>query len=156
MDNKKPFIKLFKSMNQYYVFDVNTNSIICINKEIYEELKETNSIDETKNKQILTLKKRGYLKENNEEIRVCHPALPMVEKYMEGNLKQLILQVTQNCNLRCKYCIYSGSYINRTHTNKRMSFETAKKAVDFYFHHNFNKDTAVISFYGGSHYLRQN
>lgn len=149
MDNKKPFIKLFKSVDQYYVFDVNTNSIICVNKELYEELEETKSIDDTNNKQILTLKKRGYLRENNNEIRVCHPALPMVEKYMEGNLKQLILQVTQNCNLRCQYCIYSGSYINRTHTNKRMSFEMAKKAIDFYFSHNFNKDAAVISFYGG-------
>lgn len=68
---------------------------------------------------------------------------------MNGNLRQLILQVTQNCNLRCKYCVYSGSYVNRTHTKKRMSFEIAKQAVDFYFAHNTNKDAGVISFYGG-------
>ena len=68
---------------------------------------------------------------------------------MNGNIRQLILQVTQNCNLRCKYCVYSGSYVNRTHTKKRMSFEIAKQAVDFYFAHNINKDAGVISFYGG-------
>ena len=45
------------------------------------------------------------------------------------------MQVTQNCNLRCKYCVYSGSYSNRVHSNKRMSFETAKSAIDFLYAH---------------------
>lgn len=149
MESNKPFIKLFKTMDKFYFFDVNTNSIVSIGEDAYHELEDINNIESSKNKQIHTLYKRGYLRENDKNIKVCHPALPMVEKYMEGNLKQLILQVTQNCNLRCKYCVYSGSYINRTHTNKRMSFEVAKKAVDFYFLHNFNKDSALISFYGG-------
>lgn len=35
------------------------------------------------------------------------------------------LNLTQNCNLRCSYCF------NGDKTTKRMSFETAKKCVDF-------------------------
>lgn len=54
---------------------------------------------------------------------------------LNNDLHMLILQVTQNCNLRCKYCIYSGSYINRRHNNKRMDFTIAKKAIDYYIRH---------------------
>ena len=61
----------------------------------------------------------------------------------------VILQVTQNCNLRCEYCVYSGSYINRVHTNKRMSFETAVKTIDFLAAHSLNCNEVSIGFYGG-------
>ena len=51
------------------------------------------------------------------------------------NMGNVILQVTQNCNLRCRNIVFiQGSYINRVHTNKRMSFETAVKTIDFWQH----------------------
>ena len=34
--------------------------------------------------------------------------------------------VTEDCNLRCKYC-----YITHKASNKKMSFETAKKFIDY-------------------------
>lgn len=59
------------------------------------------------------------------------------------------MQVTQNCNLRCQYCVYSGSYINRVHNNKRMSVEVAKQAIDFLVKHSENSKEISIGFYGG-------
>ena len=139
MKNDYPFIKLFKTIDCFYMFDVNTASIIRINEDVYnyleDILKGTAVYNKELQKQIDSLKSRGFLKPNDPNIEVSHPALSFVEESLDGNIGQLILQVTQNCNLRCKYCVYSGSYVNRTHSNKRMSFETAKKAIDFYYKH---------------------
>lgn len=73
-----------------------------------------------------------------------------------NGLKSLILVVTESCNLRCKYCVYSGTYRNyRTHTNNYMQFETAKKAIDHYINsiyslnYSFPLLQPVIAFYGG-------
>ena len=153
MSNDYPFIKLFKTIDCFYLFDVNTASIIRINEKVYDYLESilngTVTYNKELQKQIDNLKARGFLKANDPNMEVSHPALSLVEESLDGNIGQLILQVTQNCNLRCKYCVYSGSYVNRTHSNKRMSFETAKKAVDFYYRHNRNKKNAIIGFYGG-------
>lgn len=72
----------------------------------------------------------------------------------DHGIKQLLLIVTDSCNLRCKYCIYGGDYEGyRNHGLEQMSFETAKKAIDYYhqLHQNIfipNKLMA-INFYGG-------
>lgn len=68
---------------------------------------------------------------------------------MQTQLRQIVLQVTQNCNLRCSYCAYSGSYFNRTHTNKRMRVETALRAVDFFLARSSGVEEVTIGFYGG-------
>jgi organic radical activating enzyme len=61
----------------------------------------------------------------------------------------MILQVTQQCNLRCQYCAYSGAYYNRTHNSARMSFETAKRAIDFLLARSHESDHVHVGFYGG-------
>ncbi|MCX4328712.1 MAG: radical SAM protein, partial [Lachnospiraceae bacterium] len=61
----------------------------------------------------------------------------------------LTLQVTQQCNLKCEYCPYSGGFYNRQHSNKKMSFEMAKKAIDYYILHSYDIPAAQIGFYGG-------
>ncbi len=75
---------------------------------------------------------------------------------VKSGYNQLTLVVTQACNLRCTYCIYSGNYNNfRKHSNKFMKKETAFNAVDYYFKQ--MKTTIktrplmipTISFYGG-------
>ena len=72
-----------------------------------------------------------------------------MEAALQTQLRQIVLQVTQNCNLRCSYCAYSGSYYNRTHTNKRMRVETALRAVDFFMERSSGIEEVTIGFYGG-------
>lgn len=69
---------------------------------------------------------------------------------------QLILIVTEQCNLRCKYCVYSGEYDNnRTHSNNYMQLDTAKDVVRKYLENvtlhrkNDISTTATIGFFGG-------
>ena len=50
-----------------------------------------------------------YLK-NNKVQNVNHPYTELLPYALENKIHILILQVTQNCNLRCDYCLYSGKY----------------------------------------------
>lgn len=65
--------------------------------------------------------------------------------------QHLMLQVTQQCNLRCEYCAYSGMYDNRVHSNKRMDFKLAKKAIDFLLIIHENQRVLHWDFMGESH-----
>lgn len=80
-----------------------------------------------------------------------------VEQELENQgYEQLTLIVTHECNIRCKYCAYSGEYDNyRKHTNINMDFEIAKRAVLMYFNYVRKKKlkkplfVPEVSFYGG-------
>lgn len=86
---------------------------------------------------------------------IRHPQTDILEHNAGKRLSQLILQVTQQCNLRCEYCAYSGIYEgNRTHANKNMDFETAKQAIDFFLAHSTENAESAIGFYGGEPLLR--
>lgn len=62
--------------------------------------------------------------------------------------QQLILEVTEKCNLRCRYCIYGDETKNfRTFSTRDMTFETAKKAMDYAL--SIADDKMTLSFYGG-------
>lgn len=98
--------------------------------------------------QLKKLYENGFL-QSKEDIIIEHPASSGIESYLDEGMQQLILQLTQNCNLRCKYCVYSGSYKNRVHTNKRMTFEIAKEAIDYYYLHSRAADVVRIGLYGG-------
>lgn len=143
---EKPFIYLFKTRNRCYCYDVNTSSVIRITEKDFNILKY-NIAEQTEG--LRQLRQKGYLQSYDDSIVIEHPATNDVTLYLEEGMKQLILQLTQNCNLRCKYCVYSGSYKNRIHTNKRMTLDTAKKAIDFYCMHSQAVETARIGLYGG-------
>lgn len=80
-----------------------------------------------------------------------------IEKYLTVNgFQQLTLMITEDCNIRCKYCVYSGNYTNsRVHGNNCMDFSIAKEAVVKYlegFKSVKNRNpflVPAIGFYGG-------
>lgn len=155
MTKSKPNIHILELYNRYYMYDAGTNAIFSITKEMCRFLMailnsngEIEVGDELK-EEIEYLKESGCLKPVDEKIVVEHGEISLLESLYENNLNTIILQVTQNCNLRCQYCVYSGSYINRVHNNKRMSVEVAKQAIDFLVKHSENSKEISIGFYGG-------
>jgi uncharacterized protein len=71
----------------------------------------------------------------------------------------IIFEITQDCNLRCKYCVYSGSYhYYRKHTKSSISIDDAKKTLGYIFSlikKRANKEI-TIGFYGGEPLLKFN
>lgn len=66
------------------------------------------------------------------------------EEYRDGIAKYITLCVTEECNLRCKYCYMTGK-----NSFNRMSFETAKAAVDYFLSCEFEENAVVWDFIGG-------
>lgn len=146
----KVIIKCFRTPIQKYFYDRYTDSIIATTDIEYEILKKVERNQELP-KNSLKLKRlleNGLLHETIVE-KIEHPESDKISYLSEHRLKDLILQVTQQCNLRCKYCAYSGNYYNRSHSSQRMDFETAKRAIDFYLERSKEEPQLCVSFYGG-------
>ncbi|WP_227060852.1 4Fe-4S cluster-binding domain-containing protein [[Clostridium] scindens] len=127
------------------------NAVIAVDEDEFNELRKVEKAELAAEKSAVIAKyqKEGLFKPNVVE-KIWHPQTDIVEHHTEKKLQQLTLQVTQQCNLRCEYCIYSGIYDgNRTHANKRMNFEVARKAIDFFLEHSIETSDVVIGFYGG-------
>lgn len=79
------------------------------------------------------------------------------------NLKHLLFEVTDACNLKCKYCVYGEFYSGyEGGTNRKMSFKTAKVMID-HLASIWEKGTQTaaspflsIGFYGGEPLLNFN
>lgn len=156
--NNRPLIKLFKTRGKNYMYDTNKNSILNINDEQYNFLKnciEDNVNDYIEAEETNKLYKDGFLSSNKVK-EIIHPEDELLSFHLENNVKMLTLQVTQQCNFRCEYCIFSGSYLNRSHSNKKMSISTALKGIDFLINHSKNHNKIIVSFYGGEPLLEFN
>jgi len=142
--------KTFRTYKHPYVYDRHTNSLIRLSEDEYSELTqvEKGEMPAERSSVIRKYQEQGMFMPNIVE-RIEHPGTIVVEHYLKARVKQLTLQVTQQCNLRCEYCIYSGVYNTRTHSNKRMSWETAKKAIDFFIARTTELAEITIGFYGG-------
>jgi len=78
------------------------------------------------------------------------PSHEDIQKLIAEKREQLILNVTEDCNFRCSYCLYGGGYEHyRTHSGRTMSWETARAAIDDFLEHCRLSKNPVISFYGG-------
>ncbi len=66
-------------------------------------------------------------------------------------LQSLVLNLTNQCNLSCKYCYEYGEDKVATPEGKPkfMDFETAKTAVDFFFGDSKGREAIHITFFGG-------
>ena len=72
--------------------------------------------------------------------------------WQEGTAKNITFIVTKDCQLACKYCYLVGK--NET---ERMTWETAKAAIDYILEHeedrNFKQESVVFDFIGGEPFL---
>ena len=131
---KRYVFKCFQTKGGNYVYDRSTNSLISVTADEYNDLKKLydGEIESDACKTIQRYQKYGMFLKNSVQ-KLSHPETDYLQYHLNHRMQQLILQVTQQCNLRCGYCIYSGLYhTNRQHNNKNMTFETAKKAIDFF------------------------
>lgn len=151
---------IFKTENDnFYIYDNNTRCVLPItNYSIKNEYIKNNMLVEERilkqikkdYKKIKLFEKTDYEEFQKLEIDTC--GLHVRKKGVD----QLVLMITEDCNFRCKYCIYSENYsYSRNHTHKYMSWKVAKKAVDYFMTFNENSLesnpflTPCVGFYGG-------
>lgn len=78
-------------------------------------------------------------------------------------MSDMILNVSEECNLRCEYCGFSPYYeALRNHSKISMSWEVARKAIDLFFFYNnapvrhaYSDRLVNIVFYGGEPLLNR-
>jgi len=101
--------------------------------------------------EINILKENGYLAESSRVKNIRHPYTGYLEQFLERKLSKITLQVTQSCNLACKYCSYdfNRNKRQRSHSEKTMTWATAKKAIDFLWEHSIDSEDINVSAYGG-------
>ena len=148
---RTPFIHFFETPKGKYFYDVNSNAIVKVSFQLYEYLNrgiEHFTEDSDIKTELETLLQAGMLSADRWET-IEHPATKLLKENLNGSIEMLTLQVTQQCNLRCRYCPYSGSYYNRKHSSECMDINVAKEAIDFYIKHSFDKQEINIGFYGG-------
>ena len=70
--------------------------------------------------------------------------------WKEGRAKTITFIVTKDCQLACKYCYLVGK-----NTKERLSWEIAKKAIDYILLHEieFTEESVVWDFIGGEPFL---
>jgi uncharacterized protein len=152
--SKKPFIQLFKTPNSSYILDVNKNELIPICEESFVFLSKVLNGGEdglSPTEEILALQGKGYLSTESNVHQIKHVYTEFLPYFLDRKMGKITLQVTQNCNFRCKYCVYTPkeNMKQRTHSQKSMSWRTAKAAVDFLWNHSVDSKKVNIGFYGG-------
>ncbi|MGB7605981.1 MAG: radical SAM protein [Lutisporaceae bacterium] len=174
LQDKGPVAHLFEVDGKGMLYDTGTNKVVKCDKWEYEILKAILSTDSVK-----SVIQRLFIEEDELEIEqalqkiynaIQQEDILNVELERKFNLtdhyssmkdptqtrlKQLVFEVTESCNLRCRYCTYDDEYTtHRNHGKNSMPLEIAYKALDYLASHNSEEDEVDISFYGGEPLLR--
>lgn len=151
--------KLFYTSHSSYLYDTGTGKVIKLDADaqkcmecLFDDHKseqELRRILDTlpSTEEICAFIQKENLLRNPEVIRF----VDLSARYSEDafQCEQLTIELTGNCNLRCKYCIYNDFYEgNRAFNTSNIDFETAKKAIDYVYAHS-SAERLAITFYGG-------
>jgi len=171
----KPLCKLFSTEKNNYLYDTGTNKILkCENPE-FELLNDLMIMDvndavdkfSSNHSDPISMKTLSSLDQAMEKENILKITkidgfeilnhIDIVIDKINNNLGMLQLEVTENCNLRCRYCVYDQFFREkRNHANVSMTEEIARKAIDYLKNHSRKVDKVVISFYGGEPLLKYN
>ena len=146
-------VHTFKSLNRYFMLDVNTCSLFEIDevaaavcpfvenggdyKELYKRY-NPEEVDETYS-ELMLLKRTNQAFTNvdwsGEAINPGH------------DIKAMCLHVSHDCELRCKYCFAATGCFHGE--RQLMTLETGKKALDFLVKNSGKRKNLEVDFFGG-------
>lgn len=146
------YVHIYKKENITCLYNALTMDTVYLTHDEYTEfinLKKNNFANGNKDLLKELLAKNIVFDFNIDEDKLLEK---IKEKIFTGvNLRVMVLQMTDYCNLECKYCFIEGAYPNNYH-KKMMPFEIAKKAIDrfveFYKRSEMYERPSIV-FYGG-------
>lgn len=149
-----PCVKLFSYKGDFLIYDAKPNFAFVINENElnflidllsgdYEKFSKDKCFFENDSDDKLIIGKLKELIYNGVFIKgpidtispVNYSEIRNLLEYYDKSiiLRKMTIELTEDCNLRCKYCPNTIETKNRKHSNLYMSQEIADKAVDFYF-----------------------
>ncbi len=168
--SRAPLVLKFRTPGAWYLYDAGTNRILRISETMYKvydlyrrcsssEAAAFLARDEDQGSVVRAYdclhaltQHHGVLSDQPLKQNVPYWTIHEVEEKMSHGVGQCTLEVTQQCNMRCRYCTFSGGYqYNRSHTGSRMDWPTAKAGIDLFAARNrgYTGDFCALSFYGG-------
>lgn len=130
MSEQVNVVKFKSSKGNFYIFDAKSNNIYKVDESTYSS--------------NITCKDLGH----DNELRNTNNNQFNIKNSVENEAKTLIIEITEQCNLRCSYCIFDEeSQLERNHGTTSITKQSAEKSVL-----NFSKRVSgngYIVFYGG-------
>ncbi len=170
-----PLAKLYESESFFYLYDTGTNKILECRREVYLLLSDLMGAADVETAV------RNFIERFGEE-ELCRAADEIKEaveqehilkvqriesfgladhfkkdigKMLASSVQSMTLEVTQDCNLRCVYCIYNDFVArSRNHERKSMSLETARQAIRILESRSRETKKVALGFYGGEPMLQ--
>lgn len=172
---RQPFVHCFRTRENHYIYDVNSNQIVKVQPGFWHAAKHQTGahplpgepsaspseeasgtwlwdvIEHARAQDGLFLPDRPPGKPH--ETRVAD-----VQGNYQHGLTQLMLTVTLQCNMRCTYCLCSDQYPQYpSYADEVMTWDTAQTALDYFIAHTPSADAGRpgdternwVSFYGG-------
>ncbi len=166
------FVHVSTYRGRPYAYDVNTNTIFEIDRVLADVLPLFGPLDRdavcdrlagTHERRLVELavteieqaraQENLFLSERPQIAASCAGRCNW-ERYETG-LNQLTLTLTEQCNLRCRYCYHHSSHDwIRPFRNRHMSRSTALKALAYFAERCAYAEMPTVSFYGGEPLLR--
>ncbi len=169
-DNQRlePFIHKFKTKQNKYIYDAGTSRILRVDDVTWDIIEsfEILSLGEIASRysskysprEIAAAWERIANKQDQDNLLLTRRSeaveMPYSQEKLEEMLSskrtQLILNMTETCNFRCSYCVYSGEHEHRhTHSSRSMTWQVAREAIDEFLDSCNDSEIKVVSFYGG-------
>ena len=137
----------------YYAFDGRTGEIVQLSKQDFDNLQRGESALSGNSEFLMGLQASGILANLPLVKKGASKVLFQGKDYLLGDFisqrrRQLVLEVTESCNLRCDYCVFGDHYDGfRKHSNKSLSEKMAFAAVEEFLESSTFPN--AIMFYGG-------
>lgn len=154
-----PFIYLFRASGRDFVLDINTNRLFSLEEDEAALLRAWQAgapypALAAKYPQaaeaIDALRAEGAFDGGHAERLAYGCDVETISRLIASERSRTVLEVTQACNLRCRYCTFGGGFPDhRTHSLRRMSPAVLEKAIAAALRDGSALDEISIAFYGG-------
>lgn len=162
-----PFVQRCATRRHKYLFDVNTSRIVRVSPTIWEIVEDVGVLSKTDAvakysrshrasevaeayDAVLAAQSEGLLSASRPRQIVMPYGQGYIEEKLASSRMSVTLAVTEQCNFRCSYCVYGGTYSHqRTHSSRLMPWAIAERAIDEFLGHSAQSEIRSIHFYGG-------
>ena len=146
---------LLESGKKNIIYDAVKNAYIEIPNNIYQKCKLDSSgrlLSESEIDLLTMLFGRNIFQKYSFEITPPFSKNTLATLALH-NCSQLVLSITERCNMRCEYCGYHSRYEKR-YCEKEMPLDVAFQSIYYYLQNTIGLQEIVITFYGGEPLLR--